>query len=94
MPGGYSETSPISYATAGTSSTAATRRVESTAEVSSGDTASAVELDIAAFDSSMDEYYAEYDSLTAFYGRTTQLSTAVTQAITRRSGNSHPLGQV
>ena len=86
MPGGYSETSPISYATAG--------RVESTAEVSSGDTASAVELDIAAFDSSMDEYYAEYDSLTAFYGRTTQLSTAVTQAITRRSGNSHPLGQV
>ena len=65
MPGGYSETSPISYATAGTSSTAATRRVESTAEVSSGDTASAVELDIAAFDSSMDEYYAEYDSLTS-----------------------------
>jgi len=68
MPGGYSETSPISYATAGTSSTSATRKVESTVGVSPAAETPLVELDTTTADNSMDEYYAEYDSLTAFYG--------------------------
>ena len=68
MPGGYSETRPISYATAGTSSTLTTRKVESTVGISPAAETHLVELDTTAADNSMDEYYAEYDSLTASYG--------------------------
>mgnify|MGYP001165419318 FL=1 len=68
MPGGYSETSLISYATAGTSSKSATRNLESTVGVNPAAETPLVELDTTAADNSMDEYYAEYDSLTAFYG--------------------------
>ena len=68
MPGGFSETGPVSYATAGVSSTTATRKVESTVEVVATPAASSVQFDTSGLDSSMDEYYAEYDSLTAFYG--------------------------
>ena len=56
MPGGYSETSPISYATAGTSSTSVTRKVESTVGVSPAAETPLVELDTTAADNSMDEY--------------------------------------
>ena len=68
MPGGFSETGPVSYATAGVSSTTATRKVESTVEVVATPAASSVQFDTTGLDSSMDKYYAEYDSLTAFYG--------------------------
>ena len=50
------------------SSTTATRKVESTVEVDAATAASSVQFDTSGLDSSMDEYYAEYDSLTAFYG--------------------------
>ena len=68
MPGGFSDTGPVTYATSGVSSTTATRKVESTVEVVATPAASSVQFDTTGLDSSMDEYYAEYDSLTAFYG--------------------------
>lgn len=42
--------------------------MESTVEVYVATAVSSVQFDTSGLDSSMDEYYAEYDSLTAFYG--------------------------
>ena len=42
--------------------------MESTVGVKPAAETPLVELDTTAADNSMDEYYAEYDSLTAFYG--------------------------
>ena len=56
MPGGFSDTGPVTYATSGVSSTTATRKVESTVEVDAATAASSVQFDTSGLDSSMDEY--------------------------------------
>ena len=67
MPGGFSDTGPVTYATPGVNSTTATLKVESTVEVYAATAASSVQFDTSGLDSSMDEYYADYDSLTTFH---------------------------
>ena len=68
MPGGFSDTGPVTYATSGVAAPRPLARWRVPSKWTLQPRHHRFSLTPPAWDSSIDEYYAEYDSLTAFYG--------------------------